>query len=241
MGATGGTGTAPCHNYALVFDGIDDVVDVPDHADLDGLTALTIELRVRPEGEVGAREMELVSHHQHPTHGYALMFQSYRPLMARLFDNGALNEISGGAVPDDDFKYFTKGVWTTIALTFDSTTTALFVDGERVASRDSIITEPSDMDGVLRIGGSAVSSNFHFEGAIDVVRLSKSVRYTEAGPDPAHEWQADADTIGLWRFDEGWGLEALDETGNHHGALDGFVGPNNGPRYERIDCQGLTP
>ncbi|MBW2463727.1 MAG: LamG domain-containing protein [Deltaproteobacteria bacterium] len=238
---SGGEGQPPCHNYALRFDGIDDVVDVADHPALDGLTAFTVEVRIRPGPGIGDREMEIFSHHLHPTHGYALIFQSYTPLMGRMFYESTLLEVSGGAEPDDTSKEFTEGVWTNVALTFDGTTTALFVDGARVASRDANIKQPSDVDAVLRIGGSAKSGQFAFAGAMDVMRLSKVARYTDSGPTPAHEWQADDDTIALWRFDEAWGFEAIDETGEHHGVLDGFEGPSNGPQYERILCEGVIP
>jgi hypothetical protein len=94
------------------------------------------------------------------------------------------------------------GKWHHLAMTFDGKLVCLYVDGARV--REQAVTPRAGMKpvpGPLSVGQALDGSRrVGCDGLIDEVRISRIIRKIEglpAGP-PA----LDADTIGLWRFDE---------------------------------------
>jgi hypothetical protein len=60
----------------------------------------------------------------------------------------------------------------------------------------------------LRFGGLAGYA--FFGGALDEARISNVVRYTANFPTPTAPFAPDANTLGLWHFDEGAGQVAAD-------------------------------
>ena len=74
-----------------------------------------------------------------------------------------------------------------------------------------------------------------FSGWVDEVRLSKGVRYTSGFMPPIAPFTPDADTLGLYHFDEGSGTTVWDSSGAPGGPSHGerrVGGPNNGPAYD---------
>jgi hypothetical protein len=65
-----------------------------------------------------------------------------------------------------------------------------------------------------------------FSGALDEVRISKVVRYAEDFTGPPGPFTPDADTIGLWHFDEGAGQVAADVSAS---ANQGRLGNSSDP------------
>lgn len=60
-----------------------------------------------------------------------------------------------------------------------------------------------------------------FQGILDEVRISKSVRYSSDFT-PVSRFESDKATVALYHFDEGQGNEVIDSSGNqHHGTLIG--------------------
>jgi len=109
------------------------------------------------------------------------------------------------------------GKWTHVAGTWDGLIIRLFVNGKFVKSSDiwtgqngarGVLNVPELQDKLpepLRVGRRHDSGPCHqmFDGLIDEVRISKSVRYTEAGfAVPNAAFTADADTVALYHFDE---------------------------------------
>ena len=91
----------------------------------------------------------------------------------------------------------------------------LFVDGVPVA--ESVKECPFDLTdqeasflGAVYYSGEVLPD---FNGIIDEVRVSDTVRYTEAF-EPAYRHEQDEDTIGLWHFDKGTGEIVTDSSGN---------------------------
>mgnify|MGYP005848531257 CR=1 FL=1 len=69
------------------------------------------------------------------------------------------------------------------------------------------------------ISGANVVAQYFFAGVIDEVRISKVACYN-GDFTPAKRFEPDADTIGLYHFDEGEGDIAHDSSGNdHHGKV----------------------
>lgn len=68
---------------------------------------------------------------------------------------------------------------------------------------------------------------YSFQGIIDEVRISRGVRYPDVF-NPAIYLEADADTLGLWHFDEGSGAACGDTSSNNRDAV--FT-PGNGVEW----------
>jgi glucose/arabinose dehydrogenase len=116
-------------------------------------------------------------------------------------DTGAL----AAAMPGWDakelasFRRIVDGQWHHVAMVFDGKSLTLFVDGEQVATQPVKKVAPYPDTGPLVFG--------HFPGAetnrdllIDEVRISRVARNIASAPEKAFE--PDADTIGLWHFDD---------------------------------------
>ncbi len=99
----------------------------------------------------------------------------------------------------------TDGQWHYLAFVFEPARIRLYVDGEQVADRTvSIIPAREQAAGMAMLSfGRLVSSqtgNLGCDGVIDEVRVSKVAREINAVPQGPFE--TDADTVGLWHFDE---------------------------------------
>src|SRR5581483_12494229 len=101
--------------------------------------------------------------------------------------------------------------WHHVAATYDAGGAHLFVDGNLVASQAvaSTIVQTGDP---LTIGTLDLTGDI-FSGVIDEVRISNVVRYTGSFT-PSGPYVADANTKGLWHFDEGSGSTVADSSGN---------------------------
>jgi len=114
------------------------------------------------------------------------------------------------------------GTWYHVAVSRQSDgTLRYFVDGQLVNIQGSSIA--NDSDGQLSFGRAGDFSDEYFPGLLDEIRISDVARYTTAFT-PQTRLTADADTIGLWNFDEGSGQIAGDSSGNgRDGTLNGGV------------------
>ena len=98
----------------------------------------------------------------------------------------------------------------------------LFIDGH-LAGKAPLVGDLPVVAGVCLLGGPNVISDAFppFDGLIDEVRISKGVRYNENFT-PAPRFEADADTLAVYHFDEGQGDILKDSSGNnHHGKIVG--------------------
>lgn len=152
------------YGAALEFDGIDDLVTIPDHPDLDLTDEFTIEAWVRPyestwwistvlnKGGAGSGAP-----------GYAL-YASYSGEPA-----GRTREASGGSMVSG-FPELPEEAWSHLAFTSDGTDLRLYVDGELRATSPAKAAEATTLP--LKIGqGTYAGLNASFGGLIDEVRL----------------------------------------------------------------------
>lgn len=84
---------------------------------------------------------------------------------------------------------------------------SIFIDGKLTHREAELDTPLSPSDAGLTLGG--------LEAVIDEARVSKVARYDENFT-PETRFTPDADTLGLWHFDEGVGSIANDDSGNGH-------------------------
>ncbi len=111
------------------------------------------------------------------------------------------------------------GEWHHVALVYDSGSgqATFFLDGQPDAS--AALPSPSGAAAAdLKIGADAASVGDPFEGLIDDVRISSVARYgIPFIPDTS--LSADADTLGMWTFEEGTGTVAHDVSLSGHDAF----------------------
>jgi hypothetical protein len=77
------------------------------------------------------------------------------------------------------------------------------------------------------------SSYLSFHGWLDEIRLSTVLRYSGAFTRPASPFSTDADTVGLWHFDEGYGNVIHDDSVPNGPSLGdrNYGGVTNGPEW----------
>ncbi|MGQ9926357.1 MAG: LamG domain-containing protein, partial [Chloroflexaceae bacterium] len=148
---------------------------------------------------------------------------------------------AGVSVGEDDRQLVgdvvvTDGQWHHIALTrSDGGRIALFVDGApagstegpdgRVDYRVDRPTRQPDSDPYLVLGAEkhGYPGSYHYSGLLDDLRISNVARYSGPFSRPAEPHPLDAQTVALYRFDEGAGAFIGDSSnatgGPSHGTL----------------------
>jgi hypothetical protein len=189
---------------------------VPDHPSLDKDlgSALTIEAWINPAITVEENGLEMMILNKEDSYEIADVTDTFQ-VAIRPADVGD----TAGA-----WEYWDSGVpipintWTHVAATWDGTTIRTFVNGKFAQAFEKL--GPDGNKGILSSehGASAGKSTLKigrrgrgdaerhsiFNGMIDEVRISKGIRYTEAGYTvPGTAFQPDADTVALYHFDEG--------------------------------------
>jgi hypothetical protein len=198
----------PANQYALRFDGVDDVVEIADNALLSGGPgkSLTLEVWVKLESVSG--------HH---------------PIVTKYLDgtwkDWGIEVDAGKIVVDienngDNWAYIigsvSPGVWTHLAFTFDNAanTLRIYMNGVEVGSGATLTKEMPDTQAALTFGRHY--GNFVMPGTIDEVRVwnyarsANQIAATMSTPLVGNE----TGLIGYWSFDEGSGQSVGDVTGN---------------------------
>jgi hypothetical protein len=142
---------------ALSFDGIDDLVSVPDATSLDLTAGMTLEAWVRPDAVNGWRTAILKERPGDLAYALYPSTSGGRP-------NGeaGLASVYGPAgIP--------AGAWTHLATTYDGSVLKLYVNGAEAAARNQAVSVPTS-NLPLRIGGNTVWGEY-FDGLIDDVRV----------------------------------------------------------------------
>ncbi len=121
--------------------------------------------------------------------------------------------------------------WTHVAFVYGPSSRTLFIDGVAGAT-SNFGGSPSNSNGPVHIGGifrDGVQKEA-MRGFIADVRVSDSERYT-ATFTPERQLASDANTLGLWKLDEGTGTTAADGSGN------GNTGTISGATWAEVDCR----
>lgn len=116
----------------------------------------------------------------------------------------------------------TTNEWHHLALVKSSSELKVFYNGvleETVSATNDSMNNPES----LFFGSRRSSTPSYFNGLIDEIRISSTAKYYSAFT-PDKRLKNDADTIGLWHFEEGTSVVAGDSSGNgHFGTLNGGV------------------
>ncbi|MBC8235683.1 LamG domain-containing protein [bacterium] len=128
--------------------------------------------------------------------------------------------------------------WTHVAATYDGTVIRTYVSGKHYSTFDKsgVLNNSSD---TFKVGRRERGGDTHsiYTGLIDEVRISKVVRYTEAGFDvPTTAFESDDDTVALYHFDD-----TVKDSSNYgnHGSLvnDAVLVPADTP-IAAVDAAG---
>jgi hypothetical protein len=119
--------------------------------------------------------------------------------------------------------------WTHVAVTIDAAGVAtMYINGVNVAS-GNLGFHPADLGATNfdYLGRSQFPADPYFNGIIDELRLSSVVRYTTGFTPPTSEFTPDANTLGLYHFNEGDPSQiSVDASGHLADAmLDGSTNP----------------
>jgi hypothetical protein len=165
--------TAGRFGGALSFDGVNDRVNIADHALLDLTTGMTLEAWIYPTSMSGYRTVILKERPSELT--YALYASEGLSRPAAWIATGLqVHTPSPSALP--------LNTWSHLAATFDGSVLRLFVNGSQVSAQThtgSILVSASP----LRIGGNAIWGEY-FAGRIDEVRIyARALSATEIQAD----------------------------------------------------------
>jgi hypothetical protein len=149
------------HGGAISLDGIDDMVTIGDHADLDLTNALTLEAWVKPDTLKAWQTIALKEAPSDPA--YALYATGGGTAQANAWI-GARGVYSPSKLQANK--------WVHVALTYDGSKARVYLDGVLKATGTGV---PSALasTGVLRIGGNGLYSGEQFDGLIDDLRIYK--------------------------------------------------------------------
>nr|MBC8357152.1 DUF1583 domain-containing protein [Planctomycetota bacterium] len=202
-------GKPPAH--ALEFDGRTQYVTIPSIR-YDGSHPITLEAFVTPDNLSGV----VLGDTQQSGIGLQVRQQKYNIHTW----NGTGYDTAGLDIPPPRF------LRVHLAGTFDGKTLQMFVNGKLTDTRQ--VTGPFTGSALPMTIGASPSRNERgidvaFDGLIDQVRISKTVRYKADFTVPTL-FEADESTLALYRFDEGKGDTLADSSGNNnHGQLRGAI------------------
>jgi hypothetical protein len=150
------------YGLALQFDGVNDMVTVPDANSLDLTTAMSIEAWVRPTALGSWRTVVLK---ERPGDLVYALYAGSR------FENSNTWRPSAwiGSDPVGATAALTLNAWTHLATTYDGASWKFYVNGTLVASR-AFAAPIGVSTGALRIGGNNIWPEW-FKGQIDEVRI----------------------------------------------------------------------
>jgi concanavalin A-like lectin/glucanase superfamily protein/Big-like domain-containing protein len=145
---------------ALEFDGVNDLVTVPDSSLLDLAPGMTLEAWVKPTTVSDWRTVLLKERPGQLAYALYASGDNGRPL-AEVTAATQRDARGTAALP--------VGVWTHLAATYDKSTLRLYVNGAQVSST-AVTGTLLNASGALRIGGNTVWGEY-FSGLIDEVRV----------------------------------------------------------------------
>jgi glucose/arabinose dehydrogenase len=154
--------TAGKYGSALTFDGVNDIVNVPDANSLDLTTGMTLEAWVRPTAGGNWKTVLLKEQPGHLAYALYSHEDTGRP-SGHVFTTAAGDTWTGAPAA------LALNTWSHLAMTWDGLTRRIYLNGTQVASgalTGTAVTSTSP----LRIGGNTIWSEW-FTGQIDEVRI----------------------------------------------------------------------
>ena len=226
---------------ALSFDGVDDIVTIADADTLDASDALTLEAWVKPAQHADWHTV-MLKEKSGTDLNYALYSSSWgHNPSAHAWVNGEKDTRGTANLP--------LASWSHLALTYDSSTLRLYVDGVQVSSK-AVSGSIGASTLPLHIGGNALWGEF-FKGAIDEVRVyRRALTAAEIVQDRDRPVQSDApppagpDKTGQFSPVQTWPLVPVHIAQTSNGKIlvfDGFDAALNSERLWDPETGTFTP
>jgi hypothetical protein len=218
--------TVPSDNqYALEFDGTDDMIDVGDLPDFNQITdGLSIEAWIKPVDNNSGCSNTLVSkglrYTTESSRPFFLGFYAYQDQNLLVFTIGTDEE---STVLETEEGTIAADAWNYVVATYDGAYMKCYVDGVMLASlaHEGTIIPTEDP---LEIGARSDHSGYYYPGQMNQVRIWKRAltedeiaqQYTQPNE------ISSADLLARWDMNEGTGTVVEDTSGNgNHGAIIG--------------------
>ena len=204
----------PSGNFALKYDGSDDRVVISTRTPTIS-NAFTVECWFKWDGGNNhAYDYQVVAGRR--TLNSLLEWDIYIQESTRRIGAGVsrTGQFSNATWLESGNNAVSTGTWLHCALVGTGSNYYLYLNGTRVATAAQGGTI-SGLADVPILVGDLDDSNETFNGVIDELRISNVARYTAATYTvPNAAFAVDANTLGLWHFDEGTGTTTADETAN---------------------------
>ena len=140
------------------------------------------------------------------------------------------------------------GKWHHVALTrsLSDGVLRIFIDGVLdaeavgpggdISYRDGRTSSDPDQDPYLVIGARKSDSGLAYNGYLDEIRISNSIRYSTTFQPFLAPFESDENSVGIYHLDEGFGNAISDNSASLSGPSDAFRlyggDPSNGPEWE---------
>jgi len=219
------------HNYALAFDGIDDLVEIeglvlPAEKSTD---AFTVEAWVQlPQPLTESRSLLSVD-------GECAWLHCNPPAKEGGHWRATVRSQDGTGIGFFGKGQAETGRYTHLALVWQNGSANFFVNGHRSSGWMKMAAPLLKQSGHQTLLGGRVPGRDNISALFDEVRISKSARYSENFT-PVRRFENDEHTLGLYHFDDGKGDLLKDSSGNgHHGKI-------IGAKWVRVDnvAQSVT-
>lgn len=131
------------------------------------------------------------------------------------FISGATVEVLDASIE------FPKNQWTHFAITIDGTNTGRIYIGGTLRGTNTITLRPGSLGSTTNnwLGRSQFVNDPYFNGRIDELRISNSVRYVSNFTPNNTQFTSDANTVALFHFNEGSGQQTTDVAASLVGIL----------------------
>jgi hypothetical protein len=220
---TGDTGTS---NYtsknfgnALQFDGTNDYAKVPNSASLQpGTSDFTVEAWIKTSADAGSVYSRSIidaygmctSPYTNGLYNLGILGSTYTDATKKNYLRFTVRDNAGSTFNMYSSGVINDGKWHHIVGVRTATGAKLFIDGALTDS-SSMATGSITFNSPVFIGVTAgyqtgaPDTSRAFNGLVDEIRISNTARYSAPFTPPRAEFTADANTIGLWHFDERYG------------------------------------
>ncbi len=216
-------------NSVLYFDGVTSKVDcgVPAYPNFGSTNSFTFECWIKPDGNHLGRIFSFWPQSYDGSFAIQLSIWTDNRIyfaVSRSIEDP--NPPMGQAISANGL---TLNVWQHLAVTYAVGTLKIYVDG--INDGTANYTGPvcsSPTNSTLNFGFHPVEPNERFSGYLDEVRISNFVMYSSNFAPPCPNYSLDANTVGLWHFNEGIGTITYDASANNnHGTITGCTWHND--------------
>jgi hypothetical protein len=222
------------YGSALHFDGIDDLVTVPDSNDLDLTDQFTLEAWVRPE-EANKWSAVLTKERGKNAISYQMHAEGEKSAPVGYVGNSTGQYgVTAGTTP------ITPRVWTHLAMTYDGAKLRYYVNGALKGTASA--SDPGVSADQLLIGGNLSWPEDAFKGLIDEIRIyDRALDEAELAADKATPIQTPPRyAVAAYSFDAGTGTVLDDLAGRHDGTIEGAKWTERGKYGKALTFNGAS-